>query len=482
MRRALLLCLLACSDRPTAPRLPEAFIVVDTNVGVPSTASRLRIDLYKEDGVWFDTRDVALPDPRDWPTSFSVYSDDESREGVVLVRLRAYPEGHLRDYRGERRLDWDAPFMVVPGDDQPRLSKDGKDGTPAQEPDPFVTIDRLVRAHLRAGARTKIEVLLHGECAGTMPDLTNATSCVATGKEREPIADLPEGDDTSLPPSKVGTWLAEPCGDPPVPDVVCVQGGSAIIGDPDQPPVPPNAIARPTIPLRTYGVTSFWMDRTEVTVARVRKAFAEGLRGEKPEANDGPIGKPADIGDVVGCTWTDSPMDREDNPVSCWSWAASRAFCKQMGGDLPTEVQWEYAATMAGRPQKTRFPWGNLDGTCERAVHSRAIPGGAKSPCDSLPLGPDTVTSHPDDATPSGILGLGGGVSEWVRDTYLDYTSRCWANASIVDPVCEATGDNHSVRGSSWMSPLSPSSYRFGFTAVVQVVLGGVRCVYEVSR
>jgi hypothetical protein len=35
------------------PPLPEVLVVVDTDLPVPRVASRLRIDLYAEDGRWF---------------------------------------------------------------------------------------------------------------------------------------------------------------------------------------------------------------------------------------------------------------------------------------------------------------------------------------------------------------------------------------------------------------------------------------------
>src|SRR5689334_12769090 len=81
----------ACSifDRGELPPRGEALIVVDTNLPVPRVASRLRIDVFTDDGRWIATRDEARPDPRDWPTSFSVYTDDEARPHVLLVRLRA---------------------------------------------------------------------------------------------------------------------------------------------------------------------------------------------------------------------------------------------------------------------------------------------------------------------------------------------------------------------------------------------------------
>lgn len=82
----------------------EALFVVDTDLAVPALAGRLRVDVFAEDGAWLDSRDIGRSDPRDWPASFGVYSDDDTRPRRALVRLRAYPEGSLRPYAGERNV------------------------------------------------------------------------------------------------------------------------------------------------------------------------------------------------------------------------------------------------------------------------------------------------------------------------------------------------------------------------------------------
>jgi formylglycine-generating enzyme required for sulfatase activity len=480
---------LSCKDS-SLPPLPESIVVVDTNLPVPGVASRLRIDLYAEDGHWFDSRDVALPDPRDWPTSFGVFSDDESRERTVWVRLRAYPDGRVRDYRGERTLEWEKPFAVLTGDDQPRLVRDGADLTPSFEPEPLVTVDRLVRVQLRPEISAATDVLLHGACIGTMPGLGNiaagqAESCVDEEKLRAPVTELPtrEGGTSAGPggPTKAGTWLSSPCGAATSEDRVCVPGGGTLVGASDQLREPPGSPSKPSLPVRAFGVSSFWMDKTEVTVGTIRAALAAGLKGGAPLSNNGPLAVPGGLDDIKGCTYSDTPMGREDFGVTCWKSDQARAYCQREGGDLPTEAQWEHAATMAGRPRKTRYPWGNEDASCARAATSRAIFGG-KSPCENEALGPDAVTAHPDDVTPSGVLGLAGGVGEWMRDGYADYTSKCWAATTIANPECADRSLGFSFRGGAWVTPLAWSTYRIGFPIDNGTLMPvGFRCVYEVQ-
>jgi formylglycine-generating enzyme required for sulfatase activity len=109
--------LLLASAGCSAP-LPygEVLLVVDTDLPVPELASRLRVDVYRADGSWQQSRDQPMLDARDWPASFGVYASTDEHDSGALVRLRAYPEGRLRDYRGERfaeRSSFEEPFIAA---------------------------------------------------------------------------------------------------------------------------------------------------------------------------------------------------------------------------------------------------------------------------------------------------------------------------------------------------------------------------------
>src|SRR5262249_48754311 len=143
-----------------APR-GEALVVVDTDLAVPRLVNRLRIDVYTDDRTtWYVSREVPTLDVGAWPLSFSAYDPDDARSRAVVLRLRAYRAGLVRDYPGARSTPRatdpstsdPAPIADAPEGETPRLlGADGNDIPPPSEPQPLVTVDRLVRIALTPG-------------------------------------------------------------------------------------------------------------------------------------------------------------------------------------------------------------------------------------------------------------------------------------------------------------------------------------------
>jgi formylglycine-generating enzyme required for sulfatase activity len=177
----------------------------------------------------------------------------------------------------------------------------------------------------------------------------------------------------------------------------------------------------------------------------------------------GDAGRPAE---VDGCApvvaYDPSDPDRTpllpDTPVTGVSWCQARDYCAWAGKRLPTEFEWERAATgPLGR--RAAYGWGNeRPAECsERAccVSSDADPNGVYPGCDAIPLpdcpdggpddaparsaclatyalsgpgcapegvavglilGPSPVWANVDGATPEGALNMNGNVAEWTYD------------------------------------------------------------------
>ncbi|WP_437819898.1 bifunctional serine/threonine-protein kinase/formylglycine-generating enzyme family protein [Sorangium sp. So ce1078] len=165
-------------------------------------------------------------------------------------------------------------------------------------------------------------------------------------------------------------------------------------------------------------------------------------------------------------------------PVVEVTWDAADAYCHWYGKRLPTEAEWEYAARGA---TNRRFPWGDEDPGCEELAVGR-LEGMA---CAGSAKGPEEVGRSGLDRTPSGVRGLGGNVSEWVRDAFtLPYYADC---GECRDPVVEASpgpgkDDIRVFRGGSWAGTLfthATARGRWGRSAPTEDI--GFRCAAGVE-
>ncbi len=140
---------------------------------------------------------------------------------------------------------------------------------------------------------------------------------------------------------------------------------------------------------------------------------------------------------------SDNGLGREFQPVINISWDEAHTFCnwlsKKVGRTitLPSEAQWEVAARFG---QTIRYPWGNTPPDCDTVNH-----------CCDLNIFP--VGSFPTDITPSGVLDMGGNVSEWCSDWYqpMYYMER--ENNNPQGPSSSIPENTKVTRGGSWRCP-----------------------------
>jgi len=118
--------------------------------------------------------------------------------------------------------------------------------------------------------------------------------------------------------------------------------------------------------------------------------------------------------------WLDGERERRldgvhalelDAPVVHVSWYEASAFASSRELRLPTEIEWEVAATWdATNSVKLDWPWGNQP---PEPRHANLIESGVFSP---LP-----VDSLGDGAAPCGALALIGDVWEWTASEFRGY-------------------------------------------------------------
>jgi iron(II)-dependent oxidoreductase len=98
-------------------------------------------------------------------------------------------------------------------------------------------------------------------------------------------------------------------------------------------------------------------------------------------------------------------------PVVHVSWFEADAFARAHGARLPTEAEWEKAATWdQDRGEARRYPWGNDPPA--PGVHANV---------DQLSLGTARVNGHPIGASPYGAQDMLGNVWEWTASEFTGY-------------------------------------------------------------
>jgi formylglycine-generating enzyme required for sulfatase activity len=186
---------------------------------------------------------------------------------------------------------------------------------------------------------------------------------------------------------------------------------------------------------------AYWIDKYEVTNRQYRQFIeaggyhrrdlwtGEGWAWKEREARTQPQ------------YWTEESWNRPELPVVGVVWYEAAAFCRWAGARLPSEAEWEKAASWNPLTQtKRRFPWGNAwdkekANTAEKGLRHTTRVG---SYCDA---------SSQNAASPYGACDMAGNAWEWCSTLHRPYP---------YDPTdgredLEAKG-TRTLRGGSWIN------------------------------
>ncbi len=167
-------------------------------------------------------------------------------------------------------------------------------------------------------------------------------------------------------------------------------------------------------------LTAFWMSETEVTNTQYAACVDAGA-----------CVPPQDR------TYFDAP-DFASAPVVFVTWQQAADYAAWVGGSLPTEAQWEYAAR---GPAGWSYPWGEAEPICGLA-NTNACGG-------LLPVGGGQRIAG---AAWVGAVDLAGSVWEWTADWFAEAPFSGLAVGAL-DPTGPASGTERVVRGGAWNEP-----------------------------
>ena len=137
--------------------------------------------------------------------------------------------------------------------------------------------------------------------------------------------------------------------------------------------------------------------------------------------------------------------ENPNHPVTNISWDETLDYCKWIGGELPTEAQWEKAS----RGKSNIYPWGDTFNEIYCNIENRI---GESVPVDSFESGTSQY----------GCYQMSGNVWEWCLDDYIEkfYRKR---ESKVSNPISVTDGDTKVIRGGSYdfVQSSARSSYRY---------------------
>jgi sulfatase modifying factor 1 len=167
----------------------------------------------------------------------------------------------------------------------------------------------------------------------------------------------------------------------------------------------------------------------------------------------------------------------EEEPIVDLNWYQAEEYCTWLGGHLPTEAEWEYAAR-AGQ-EYLKYPWGDPIAHDDANYGSEDGRGG-------LVIGKDmweyTAPVRRFPANHWGLYDMAGNVWEWTRDCYeKDFYGKSRAEDPYNDPAGRSC--DRVVRGGSWedSSFYLRASMRNRFNPAEGHTVVGFRCVLPSS-
>ncbi len=178
-------------------------------------------------------------------------------------------------------------------------------------------------------------------------------------------------------------------------------------------------------PQHKVELLAYCLDKHEVTVGEYQACVKNAICDPVPTEVQLLKPQKAQAHDKRSELCTGAMKDNANLPLNCVDHELAQKYCEWKGRRLPTEAEWEFAAT--GGEDKLAFPWGNDPPNANNDCWKQ------KAPCKVA-------------ATPPGAFDLSdmaGDLSEWTSTTYGPYPKP--PDASSATTVL-------SIRGGNWQT------------------------------
>ncbi len=259
--------------------------------------------------------------------------------------------------------------------------------------------------------------------------------------------------DGPTPTPALGGGKAQPPPDQPPPDLppapvgmVAIPAGSFQMG------CAPSEVyecilpaAERELPLHVVYLDGYYMDVYEVSNGQYAQCVAAGVCADPPSHTN------MDTGQLIYNDNHYGDPQYANYPVVNVSWEDAVNYCAWVGKSLPTEAQWEKAAR--GSSDTRMWPWGNTAPNCTLANFRDENRTENQGFCGTNLNGVVTsaVGSHPQGASPYGVMDMAANVGEWVADPFVDdYYKYYDPNAWPANPFPEREDLNKVIRGGGW--------------------------------
>ena len=253
---------------------------------------------------------------------------------------------------------------------------------------------------------------------------------------------------------------------PPLSPMICIPAGTFECGNNSI-----EALDNERSVHRVY-LETFWLDRTPVTCEQYQTFMAAGGYQDSRWWS------------VEGWAWLQSAQvtqplywlddgsevpDRAQHPVCGVNWYEADAYARFVGKRLPTEAEWEKAASWNPIAlQRQTYPWGELAPNANDCNGNCTI--GQTTP----------VNAYPTGSSPYGCEDMLGNVWEWTAswfDRYVGFAAYPYRGYS----EAYFDGQHRVLKGGSWAT--QPSSMRCAFRnwyhPHVREILAGFRCAAD---